>query len=134
MRLDMPTSLLLLAVGFSSASHAGAEALPDPLAAGWRGQQVCEQLYEDATIRVLRCTFAPGTGHERHYHAPNFGYVISGGKLRMTDADGTRDQLLHSGTGAFSEGVDWHEGVNVGETTVVYLIVEPKSLLDGEDL
>jgi len=31
-----------------------------------------------------------------------------------------------TGSSFTSPGVEWHEVVNVGDTTVVYLIVEPK--------
>jgi len=34
--------------------------LPDPLAAGWKGTSVCEQLNDDSEHRILRCTFKPG--------------------------------------------------------------------------
>ena len=115
----------LFAVALAPAAHAET-ALPDPLAAGWKGVPVCELLHEDAHQRALRCTFPPGVGHERHFHAPHFGYVISGSTLRVTDANGTRDQVLVSGSSSASPGVEWHEGVNVGDTTLVYLIVEPK--------
>ena len=100
--------------------------LPDPLAAGWDGQPVCEQLHDDARHRVLRCTFAPGVGHERHYHDAHFGYAIAGGRMRLTDADGSREVDLATGSSYVSEGVAWHEVLNVGDTTVVYLIVEPR--------
>jgi quercetin dioxygenase-like cupin family protein len=100
--------------------------LPDPLAAGWQGNPVCEKLHEDASQRVLRCTFPPGVGHERHYHEPHFGYALSGGRMRLTSADGTREVELETGSSYVSKGVDWHEVLNVGNTTVVYLIVEPR--------
>ena len=98
--------------------------LPDPLAAGWKGNSVCERLHEDSEQRVLRCTFAPGVGHERHYHAPNFGYAIAGGRMQITDASGTREVDLPTGSSFASPGTEWHEVLNVGETTVVYLIIE----------
>ena len=100
--------------------------LPDPLAAGWQGEPVCEKLHDDDAIRILRCTFPPGVGHERHFHARHFGYAISGGRARITDASGTREVELKSGSSFASNGVEWHEVLNVGETTIVYLIVEPK--------
>ena len=100
--------------------------LPDPLKAGWNGSPVCEKLVEDTQHRVLRCTFAPGVGHERHYHRPHFGYALSGGKMRITDASGVRDVELATGSHYSSDGVAWHEVLNVGETTVIYLIVEPR--------
>jgi uncharacterized protein (TIGR02246 family) len=100
--------------------------LPDPLAAGWNGERVCEQLHQDNDNRILRCTFPPTVGHERHYHEKNFGYVLAGGRMQITDAEGTREVDLVDGSSFASDGLDWHEVVNVGETTVVYLVVEPQ--------
>jgi quercetin dioxygenase-like cupin family protein len=100
--------------------------LPDPLAAGWRGAPVCERLREDEALRVLRCSFAPGVGHERHFHARHFGYALSGGRMRITDERGTREVEIAAGSSFASDGVAWHEVLNVGDTTVAYLIVEPR--------
>lgn len=100
--------------------------LPGPLAAGWGGEKVCEQLHRDNEQRVLRCTFPPGVGHERHYHDKNFGYVLAGGRMRITDASGTREVDLVTGNSYASDGLEWHEVVNIGDTTVVYLLVEPQ--------
>jgi len=101
--------------------------LPDPLEAGWRGVPVCEKLHEDSEQRVLRCSFPPAVGHERHYHPRHFGYAIAGGRMRITDSKGTREVELATGSSFTSHGVAWHEVVNVGDTTVVYLIVEPNT-------
>ena len=101
--------------------------LPDPLGAGWQGKPVCERLHEDARHRILRCTFAPGVGHDRHYHPAHFGYALSGGRMRMTDAEGTREIELKTGSHFRSDGTAWHEVLNVGTTTVAYLLVEPKA-------
>ena len=98
--------------------------LPDPLAAGWEGKPVCERLHKDSGQRILRCTFPPGVGHERHFHAPHFGYAITGGRMRITDEGGVREVDLHTGSGFSSDGVPWHEVLNIGDTTVIYLIVE----------
>jgi quercetin dioxygenase-like cupin family protein len=100
--------------------------LPDPLAAGWQGKPVCEKLHEDAHQRVLRCTFPPGVGHERHVHPRHFGYALSGGKMRITDAKGTRDVAIETGSNFASDGVAWHDVLNIGDTKVQYLIVEPR--------
>ena len=101
-------------------------ALPDPLAAGWKGVPVCEKLHENSDHRILRCSFPPGIGHERHFHDRHFGYALAGGRMRIRDESGTRDVDLATGSSFSSAGVDWHEVLNVGDTTVVYLIVEPK--------
>ena len=116
-------SVVFLAVVVALAAQSD---LPDPLQAGWNGRPVCELLHEDSEQRVLRCSFAPGTGHERHFHSRHFGYAISGGRMRITDSSGTREVDLATGSSFTSTGIDWHEVQNIGETTVVYLIVEPK--------
>jgi len=120
---------MILCACLTSLGVAGAmadTALPDPLAAGWQGKAVCERLSEDAQRRILRCTFPPGVGHERHYHSPHFGYALSGGAMRITDAGGEREVTLRTGSSFTSDGTAWHEVVNIGQSTVSYLIVEQK--------
>ena len=47
--------------------------------------------------------------------------------MRITDASGTREVNLATGSSFTSPGVAWHEVVNIDDTTtVVYLIIEPK--------
>ncbi len=46
--------------------------------------------------------------------------------MQITDASGVREVDLATGSSFSSDGVEWHEVVNVGDSTVVYLIVEPK--------
>lgn len=100
--------------------------LPDPLEAGWEGQAVCEVLKEDGNFRVLRCTFPPGVGHEKHYHKPHFGYTIKGSKFRITDSSGTREVQVPSGSTFSKDEISVHEVVNVGDSTGVFLIIEYK--------
>ena len=104
-----------------------ADPLADPLQAGWKGVPVCELLREDDALRILSCSFAPGVGHERHFHVPHFGYALSGGRMRLTDASGVREAELKTGSSFTSEGTAWHETLNIGDTTVTYLIVEPRA-------
>jgi len=115
----LPVLMMLLGV-------AASEILPDPLEAGWEGEKVCELLQENEDIRAFRCTFPPGVGHECHFHAAHFGYIVEGGTMQITDASGTRVQPTPGGASWQSDGVEWHEALNVGETTTVYIIVEPK--------
>jgi len=100
--------------------------LPDPLAAGWKSEPVCEVLLENDSIRTLKCTFPPGVGHERHYHKPHFGYTLAGSTMRITDANGIREVQVVTGSSFYSKGVEWHEVLNIGDSTAVFLIVEPK--------
>lgn len=101
-------------------------ALPDPIAAGWKGEPVCEVLLENDSIRTLKCTFPPGVGHERHYHKPHFGYTLAGSTMRITDANGIREVQVLTGSSFYSKGVEWHQVLNIGDSTAVFLIVEPK--------
>jgi quercetin dioxygenase-like cupin family protein len=118
--------VLSLAASQTPAAPAPPTALPDPLAAGWKGKPVCEKLLDDDERRVLRCTFPPGGGHDRHFHRPHFGYAISGGRMRITEPKGVREAALATGSVFTSSGVEWHEVLNIGDTTVQYLIVEAK--------
>ena len=130
MRLFKPN--LMRQLGWSLTIYLSASALgwsselPDPVAAGWHGESVCEVLREDTELRIFRCTFPPGVGHERHFHPRHFGYALSGGTMRITSDSGTREVTLKTGSYFFSEGIAWHEGLNVGDTTVSYLMIEPK--------
>jgi quercetin dioxygenase-like cupin family protein len=108
------------------AAWADSPPLPHAFDAGWKGQKTCELLYETEAVRVGRCAFPPGVGHERHYHEPHFGYVLEGGTLRIVDSEG--EHITDTVTGAtWSTGVRTvHEAMNIGETTTRYLIVEPR--------
>ncbi len=120
-------SLMIISTSFAVVgAWATPPELPDPLEAGWKGAPICEQLHEDSDQRILRCTFAPSVGHERHFHNRHFGYAIAGGRMRITDSGGTREVELATGSSFSSDGVAWHEVVNIGNSTVVFLIIEPK--------
>lgn len=100
--------------------------LPDPLEAGWKGKQVCEVLIDNENVRTLKCSFPPGVGHEKHFHATHYGYTLAGGKFRITDTEGTREVEIPTGYDFYNEKVEWHEVLNIGDSTAVFLIVEPK--------
>ncbi|NRD23184.1 cupin domain-containing protein [Winogradskyella litoriviva] len=100
--------------------------LPDPLEAGWQGYSVCEVLEENDELRVLKCTFKPNVGHEKHYHNPHFGYTLFGGTFKITDTTGTREVNVPTGYSFRKDKMTTHEVLNIGETTAVFLIMEYK--------
>ena len=99
--------------------------LPHAFDAGWKGQKTCELLFADDSIRVARCVFPPGVGHEKHYHEPHFGYVLEGGTLSIVDSNGEREVTTETGRSWSTTTVTVHQAVNIGDTTTSYLIMEP---------
>lgn len=100
--------------------------LPDPHKAGWKGQSVCEVIEDNNNLRVLKCTFKPNVGHEKHYHNPHFGYTLAGGTFRITDTTGIRDVNVPTGYSFSKDEITTHHVLNIGETTAVFLIMEYK--------
>ena len=75
----------------------------------------------------IRRLFPPGIGHEKHFHNPHFGYVLEGGKLRITSAEGEVIEVQTTTGGSWSsDKITVHEALNIGATTTSYLIVEPR--------
>ncbi|MBT8257424.1 MAG: cupin domain-containing protein [Bacteroidia bacterium] len=119
------TALLVFEAASLSSCKESSE-LPDPMQAGWKGEKVCEILEDNSDVRILKCTFEPGVGHERHYHEPHFAYALKGSRFQITDSEGVREANFFTGSNYFSNGVEWHEALNIGDSTSVVLIIEPK--------
>ena len=116
--------LIIISTIFISCNSNGK--LNDPLEAGWKGEKVCTVLKENEKVRTLKCVFPPGVGHEKHFHASHFGYTISGGTFRITDATGTREVDIPNGYDFYNDKIAWHTVQNIGKSTAVFLIIEPK--------
>lgn len=126
MRKLVVISVLSLGLHGQHALGENAQGLPHAFEAGWRGQKTCEVLYENASVRVARCEFPPGVGHEKHYHNPHFGYVLEGGTLRIVDDEGERVVTTSAGGTWKTSGITVHEAVNIGDRTTSYLVTEPR--------
>lgn len=100
--------------------------LPDPLEAGWDGKKVCAILSETKSQRVLKCTFPPNVGHEKHYHKPHFGYTVAGSTFQISDEAGTRNVPVKTGTHWSKKELSVHHVLNTGDSTAVFLIIEAK--------
>jgi hypothetical protein len=100
--------------------------LPDPLEAGWKGEVICEVISDNSELRVLKCKLPPNVGHERHYHNAHVGYTLAGGKFRIVDTTGTREVDIPTGFSFENDRIDWHEVLNIGDTTAEFLIMEYK--------
>ncbi|MFT5216910.1 MAG: quercetin dioxygenase-like cupin family protein [Glaciecola sp.] len=100
--------------------------LPDPYQAGWKGEKVCEVLEDNDELRVLRCSFSPGIGHDKHYHNPHLGYALVGGTFKIEEASGTREVSFSTGYSWSKDEVSEHQVLNIGDNTSVFLIIEYK--------
>lgn len=118
--------LLIIFIYLTLSTAFSQDDLPDPLQAGWNDKAVCKVLKENVNIRVLKCTFEPGVGHEKHMHKAHYAYAISGSRFRIEDEKGIREVDFNSGSNYYSEGVKWHQVLNIGDSTAVVLIIEPK--------
>jgi len=125
----MKSMSTIAALAVAACANASAQTAPAPMAlcAGWEGARTCELLHEDGQIRVLRCTFPPGVGHEPHYHPPHFGYVLDGeSTMRITTEAGVSERPVRAGGSFASDTEVRHAALNVGDETTTYLIVEKK--------
>lgn len=125
-RVFLNCCVCIFLIPLISSCNTNASQLPDPLEAGWNGEPVCEVLVDNDQMRALKCTFPPGVGHEKHEHAPHFGYTLKGSTFKITDDTGTREVNVPTGYDFHKEETSWHEVQNVGDSTAMFLIIEPK--------
>ena len=89
-------------------------------------------LLENEHVRVLEYQILPGEKEAWHTHPPKVGYILSGGKLRITKEDGDSFVVEEdSDDVAWMNAVGRHFGENIGTTPVRIVLVEIKSLADA---
>lgn len=122
------TSGLHLAI-LGSLLFAGAAAGQDPVVVNASSTKL---KLENDRVRVYETTLAPGEKEEPHTHRAAAIYVVSGGKLRLHNQDGTSSEArLETGTTFFREPIThWTE--NIGDTTFQVLLVEVKDAAEAE--
>lgn len=102
---------------------AGAAAAQDPVVVNASSTHL---KLENERVRVYETTLAPGEKENPHTHRAGVIYVVSGGKLRLHNPDGTTSEAtFETGTTFFRESIThWTE--NIGDTTFKVLLVEVK--------
>jgi ketosteroid isomerase-like protein/quercetin dioxygenase-like cupin family protein len=84
-------------------------------------------LLENDHVRVLQYTLLPGTLDHWHTHPPRVGYVLSDAKIRVTEADGSKqDYDEKTGDIYWGEFSPFHDTFNSGTTPYIALLVEVK--------
>lgn len=89
-------------------------------------------LLENEHVRVLQYTLLPGALDHWHTHPPRVGRVLSGGKIRVTHADGShQDHDEKTGDTYWGEYSPLHDTLNISATPYIALLVEVKDAAAG---
>ena len=95
----------------------------DPVKAA--SQAFKERLNNDK-VRVLEYSSKPGEKEAMHSHTAMLLYVIQGGKLKSTVADGTSKEIEYKTGDVVWRDAITHTSENVGTTELKTLLVEVK--------
>ena len=110
--------LLLVAIGFAAAALAQDAVKVAP--------EAFTVKTDNAKVRILEYHSKPGQKEGMHSHPANVVYVVAGGKLHFTFADGkTQDLELKTGETMYREPTT-HSVENIGKTNVKAILVELK--------
>jgi len=84
-------------------------------------------LLENDHVRVLQYTLPPGALDHWHTHPPRTGYVISGAKIRVTEADGSHEDYDEkTGETYWADFSPLHDTLNLDTKPYIALLVEVK--------
>ena len=85
-------------------------------------------LLDNQEVRVIEYVLRPGERDLWHTQPPRVSYVVSGGSLRITQADGTSFVTNEKqGTAQWMNTLGRHYAQNIGSTPVRIVLVEVKS-------
>lgn len=88
------------------------------------GPTIYKKVFENADVRAFEVTFNAGDKIGVHKHPDHVVYVIEGGKLKITGADGKgQDFDLKAGTAMFLPAQS-HSAENVGTSKIRVLVTE----------
>jgi quercetin dioxygenase-like cupin family protein len=84
-------------------------------------------LLENEHVRVLQYTLLPGALDHWHTHPPRVGHVLSGAKIRVTEADGSHEDYDEkTGDTYWGEFSALHDTRNLDTTPYIAILVEVK--------
>lgn len=83
---------------------------------------------ENASVRVVENTLAPGEKDPMHTHPAGWFYVTRPGTMKVVHADGkTTMWEAKEGESGWMEAEGPHTSENVGKTTMGFVLIEVKS-------
>lgn len=106
----------LLATGFSAAAQ-------DPLVVG---PDIYKKVLDNERLRLMQVEFAPGASIGMHSHPDHAAYVLSGGAIDITGADGKVQTFQLKDGEAVWLPAQSHSAKNLGKKKVRLLVVELK--------
>jgi quercetin dioxygenase-like cupin family protein len=78
-------------------------------------------------VRVLQYTLPPGSLDHWHTHPPRVGYILSGAKIRVTEADGSHEDYDEKTGEIYWDGFSpLHDTLNIDTKPYIALLVEVK--------
>jgi quercetin dioxygenase-like cupin family protein len=83
-------------------------------------------LFENDQIRMLKVTVKPGDKVPLHRNPANVHYVLTGGKLRFTDPDGSTQEVELTAGQVIPAPEGSHAVENIGDTEMQSIGVELK--------
>lgn len=84
-------------------------------------------LLENDHVRVVEYQVPPGQKDNWHTHPAKISYIVSGGTLKITTADGSSFVVQeNAGAASWFGAVGKHYGENIGQTPVRIVFVEIK--------
>ncbi len=90
------------------------------------GPTIYKQTFDNERVRVFDVTFKKGAEVAMHAHPDHVAYVITGGKLEFTLADGSK-QVIESKAGeTFFVPAQSHSARNLGNSTIHVVVTELK--------
>jgi beta-alanine degradation protein BauB len=95
----------------------------DPVAVSPKNYHV---VIDNAQVRVLRVTAAPGEKTAMHQHPDNMTVLLTNGKMTFTDGDGKSQTVEMKAGEAMWSPAQKHMGVNAGTTPLEAIVVELK--------
>lgn len=87
---------------------------------------VYKKVFEDEHVRVLEVNLKKGQKTAPHAHPDHFAYVITGGKMAMTGADGKPQEMAMEAGQGFFLPAQVHSGKNTGKGPLKAVIFEVK--------
>ncbi|MFL6787403.1 MAG: hypothetical protein ACJ8FC_01925 [Sphingomicrobium sp.] len=86
-------------------------------------------LLDNEHVRVLQYTLPPGSLDHWHTHPPRVGYVLSGAKIRVTEADGSHEDYDEKTAEIYWDGFSpLHDTLNLDTKPYIALLVEVKGV------